>query len=409
MPPPLPKSKPQPLANRELPISHETLTTQRPPSNRHSIQVYQDSNWRPAQENPFREQTLIARDPSQIQNGIQFHYQAQEGPHEYSPYAANVHRNDSDFRKSTATNGYAAQSYARHAIQSQRLQRNPVYSAADYGRPIANELVIPQEDVHDQTMSYNSGYRQILPEEDESIRAPLQVLSESDTNRRLPTVSQARLSYVTTSLHQASQAPGGSGPSLFFRRDERAFRPSTIQQPSTRGSFIAPRYDAPIRDGVAHHTMTTPYARQRSYGQPQAFNRISSIDNSRQQGNLQSSYNSPFYGPNASTRYQPKTPIPQTPRNSQALFHRPDRPPPSGSDTATRPQPNNYRSRVSLPPSQGPLMPMASHQDEALLQVPGIRGVSSQRVMSSYQRAGSAYGAPRNLFSSAGGRRSVRR
>jgi hypothetical protein len=100
--------------------------------------------------------------------------------------------------------------------------------------------------------------------------------------------------------------------------------------------------------------------------------------------------------------------IPQTPRNSPGLLRRPDRPPSAVHRSPVKPEPRSYNRRITLPPSTGPSMPMATTQDEVLSQIRGVRGVSSHRHIPGYQLAAPNHNVARTLFAS-GPRQSVRR
>ncbi|KAK4575278.1 hypothetical protein LTR86_001130 [Recurvomyces mirabilis] len=97
----------------------------------------------------------------------------------------------------------------------------------------------------------------------------------------------------------------------------------------------------------------------------------------------------------------------QTPRNSYGLFRRPDRlPSPQPVYTPSRPRPT---AQVSLPPNQQNNVPSRMHQEHALSRIRGVRGASSQGFRPGQNSKGPLYDPPSPPFSSAGGRRTVRR
>ncbi|KAK0917162.1 hypothetical protein LTR91_014338 [Friedmanniomyces endolithicus] len=117
----------------------------------------------------------------------------------------------------------------------------------------------------------------------------------------------------------------------------------------------------------------------------------------------------PYQAATVLTRSGEVRDVPQTPRNLQGLFQRPDLPQLPASYAHSMSQANAHRGRVSLPLSRQTVGPAKGSQEKALSQIRGVKGASSAGVRTGPNQSGPLYDAPRTLFSSAGGRRSVRR
>ena len=191
--------------------------------------------------------------------------------------------------------------------------------------------------------------------------------------------------------------------SPFFERDQPAFRPDTMQRsPARRNQAQLMAFDP--AQGALSGTTAIPRSLIESHG----MNRSSYVDPPRRPGDHPTLYQRPQYQHDMATQRQHSNMIPQTPRNSHGLLMRPDRPPPVAHRSPVESESRNYNKRITLPPSRGPPMPMATMQDETLSQVRGVRGVSSHRHIPGYQQASPHHNVARTLFSS-GPRQSVRR
>lgn len=104
--------------------------------------------------------------------------------------------------------------------------------------------------------------------------------------------------------------------------------------------------------------------------------------------------------------YQPRTPL-----HPQGFFQRQSRPPTFElPQTRRKGGSNNIRNRVSLPPSsdRAPVLSFGD-QDGALSRIRGVRGLTSRQSQRGGLAPSPTFVTPRQVFSAAGSRRSVRR
>ena len=203
--------------------------------------------------------------------------------------------------------------------------------------------------------------------------------------------------------HTILQDQRAIASSPFFQRAPPAFRPDATQRPPTRmnqAKMMA--YD--LGRGISIANTATP----QNFIESRGLTQSPVIDPSHRPGDHQALYDRPQYHAGVPTHGQYTTKMPQTPRNSQGLLRRPDRPPSVVHRSPVKSESRKYNGRITLPPLIGPSLPMAATQDEALSQIRGVRGVSSHRHIPGYQPAASNYNVARTLFP-AGPRQSVRR
>lgn len=421
MPPPLPKARPQLRTNDDHLRPHALQETLQPLFSRQPIEVYQDSSWARVPEQPIQ-----SYHPDIVQHSAQpelghssqrvLPYRSiassnmsretlqKQGPQNLS---AEKFERDSHMGRSTIPEPRLATAHVSYATQGPYVDSHSNLRSA---RPTANDTHLVANTAYHPSMVNDPGRNRSM-QQNQSFRPPLQALSQSDTNRRLPSGTQDHYARDHPSIQQRPQEAAPATSSPFFRPETGAYRLSTSQRPLTRGNVVQRFRDVPASNNGAGYQASPLWQTQRRENiHSRAVNTPSYRNGPPQQVYQQPSYLPPYVF-NNSTRNGPTTHVPQTPRNSDGLLRRPDRrPAATPSQTATRPQSNAYRNRVSLPPRSGPAIPVGHNQDEALLQVPGIRGVSSQRGPSSYQHGGAqVYSTARSVFSSEGGRRTALR
>lgn len=412
MPPPLPRPRQQQRVVDDLTGTMVSSAMLRPLPSQQPVQIHGDGDWTSAQPDLHQNQSSIIGGRCQTERNSAAHralpYRSGviEGGKSRNSTQPNLtfYDNSGDvqarFRGLEGDRFHAAHQSSQYHTQSQQEQSNR-YSDAEVSRrfPTIDEQPIEQHFFDSQAVLNGAHKSRSLQQTCEMRRAPPQTLSDFDTNRLRTITPRTHPSDVATPVRRDSSLPRPLESSPFFRRDDQVARPHRSQRPPIRGSFVRKQYDAPFQNGTA----SVSYDSQGMYHTPRTSNHPT------QKASHLPFHNPPFRHPDIGAQYRYKTPVPQTPRNFQGLLHRPDRPMPSMEQPAFKPQANTMRSRVSLPVGYGPQLPAASNPDQALLHVPGVRGLSSQRGPPSYQRMSSAYGAPRTLLSSAGGRRSVLR
>lgn len=416
MPPPLPKPKQQRPGTNALPAGPASPAMLAPPPSQQSTQLYRDSSRMFAQVNSQWNQSPHGRGHHQLEGTVAaqmaFPYRlgrtddndSQSRAREFPGYTPNPVEIHSRFRGPDGGRDDVRHQSRQHYVHSQKYHPHETSNGEDNRRLLALEQSKGPHHVCSEPSPNDIGKVRSSQQYGEIIRAPLQTLSEFDTNRRISNTSRIYSATPATPVHRDASLSRTLESSPFFQPRDRGERPPPTQRPPTRGSLRPTQQPPSVQNGMAFaSTISRNYSHQGSYASLRTSNNIA------EKASPAPYYNPPFRRPNIATQYQPKVPVPQTPRDSQGLFHQPDRPLPSGEHPATRLQPNTSRSRISLPPNYGPSMSLASNADVALLHVPGVRGLSSQQGSTSSQRVNSAYGAPRNLFSSAGGRRSVLR
>jgi hypothetical protein len=187
--------------------------------------------------------------------------------------------------------------------------------------------------------------------------------------------------------------------SPFFKRGVNAIRPDTVQRPPARGNDALTQF--PGGDG-----RRSIQAASRAVSQ--TFVQCQDASRSYHMNDYQPAYpHRQIYSRRSGGRQQ-STAVPQTQRNPQGLFQRPDRPAHSSYHSPTRAEPLNYGRRITLPPSTGLSMLMPASQDEAISQIRGVRGASSYGNIPGYQPLTPSYNVGRQLFST-GPRQSLRR
>ena len=204
-------------------------------------------------------------------------------------------------------------------------------------------------------------------------------------------VSSQRQNFAATHApYEVVQNQSNYADSPFFKHNGSVSRPDTMQRPPARGNN--PQHQ--FRTFVDNYRIPTASTldSQRLHGVG---------DSSRAYGSqaYESAYVSPQRKQRPSIHHQQHTAAPQTPRNSQGFFRRPDRPPPP--PVFRSPSKPNRGGRITLPPSAG-TAPFNMDQDSVVSQIRGVRGVSSYRNPPFYQTSASNYGSARPLFSASG-------
>ncbi|KAK3067439.1 hypothetical protein LTR53_015702, partial [Teratosphaeriaceae sp. CCFEE 6253] len=209
-------------------------------------------------------------------------------------------------------------------------------------------------------------------------------------------------------VQSRTQPVPASVASPFFKRGV-ASTSDAQRRPMPAGAGRVPS-NSHSRDARVHHWTSSPHHEHvQSFAPPSNPQRLPPMTRSREAPEPQPLYDTVSYRRPDPDQYQCTHDPPQTPRNLQGLFQRPDRPTPSAAYAQSRPQSTAYRGRVSLPPNKHTMLPPTGSQERALSQIRGVRGVISQGLRPSLYGQGPLYDAPRSLFSSAGGRRSVKR
>ena len=426
MPPPLPSKFKPPQHGAAPPVKHSQVQDiRRPPSSRQSIHVYEDSSWR-ASDQPNATEHDRQRDYSQKASSRLQALPFRPSPSQRTRDIPPFRDADYDPRPDTMRTGISE----FHPIQplSQLSLRSPRDQQGPFHRPIELHDAIPQPRQYEpyrNTTQHNAGYGTAAQQRDDQARQPLQPFSASHLNRQplqpfsashlnrqpvFPTRAEDVRATTPPPLPRQSQPqpPTASVISPFFKRGAASRSPST-QRPPTRGSFVRPSYPSLSRDTTTGYRMATPLQPETSHGYSQrpSLHGLSFIERPYRPADHQPLYQSPTRQAPAGDRYTRGSMVPQTPRNSQDLFQRPDYQPMSAVYAPNRPQSTAQRGRISFPPSQQ-TMSLAGSQEQALSQIRGVR-VSSQGVRSQNYESGPLYEPTRTLFSSAGGRRSVRR
>ena len=419
MPPPLPKPR---YPQNALPTENEIAASQRAglaPGSRQSVHVYDGRSWKQAQSESHSNQRGMHRDDPCGHTGLEVHQElpTQPVPAQYGDPQRNFSqrevpptRIDYDVHQPAARNDHGTQSFAQLSLQSPSRRRNQYDQPTFERRPVDHDYHRSRDDQAAFAAHRNSLYRATDHYHGHDARPQLQTFSRSYQDRRNTPVRRENKLRSTPAQQIAPQVPAGSVISPFFKRGPPASRPPTLQRPPTRGSYIRRQYASPTPEATTNYQMASVSSRApQAFSERKTINVFSFVDNPHRSFDQRPSYQPTEYRSGTGNTVQQPSMISQTPCNSQGLLQRADRPPPSASYAPGRPQSNMYRKRVSLPLRAGPQMPMASNQDEALSQIQGVRGLNSQNGFPTHQRAPPNYGGPRPLFSSAGGRRSVRR
>ena len=218
---------------------------------------------------------------------------------------------------------------------------------------------------------------------------------------RVPPSSQAysmppsRSSNGSPSPHRRANDDLTSAASPFFRRDALS-RPAPPRP--TRGSMAGSAFRSPNRLIFTTH------------GAEAAYSSASTRQLTRTSLNGLSFIEEPY----RSTQHQRLLPSsrakpPPSPDAAQGPSHPFDRPSVPASANYDKLQATAYNGRISLPPASRSPARYRGKQEQTLTRIPGIRGVSSQGARTGKHQYGPLYQPGRALFSSVGGRRSVRR
>lgn len=420
MPPPLPK----PRQRTVPPVDWSTTLQQRPiepvkaQSSHNAVQIYGDGNWAPLRV------TRNTEEPGQAYSRAGCVLNAASLLFRPSPvYQAQLsasHNVDPRFQEPM----YDSQARQEHYQPLPQTQRQPQF---EYTHPHEGKISSSYEDrrtiSHGPRVStFNEGYGTVAMQLEDQQREPLQIFTQpqldngredefSYSARRDPRMNDSDVSiqHRMPSAQNAREMTA-SVSSPFFKRGPTFSRAVTHQHQSTANDSRLQYSDAHQRLSQDHRMV--PVRRDR--GQPLSVNGLSFIEQPHRSTDNQPLYRQLSIAPQHETQLA----VPQTPRNSQGLFQRFNGPPLPASYAPVRSQSSIPRSRFTLLPSTQSLVPVTNgaiarrqDADEALSQVRSIRGVSSRHGMFSRNMysAGPSYGASRTLFSSAGGRRSVRR
>ncbi|KAK5127574.1 hypothetical protein LTR85_006914 [Meristemomyces frigidus] len=412
MPPPLPKLK---APQREALHVVQPMTSQdmrRPPSSRQSAHAFQDPSQRP-QQLEYRDSHYTSSEQEALPFRASRSHAAPSPDNNKGGSA--YHDASNERRRAQASawnrNAHPVQPLAQLSIGSPQRQQAPFH------RSLKSRSAIPQPIQHtsrrpgSRVTEYDVDYGTVAQQQDYQARQPLQPLSASYLNHQVAVPSRSRNAHATPSPQRQSQPPAASVVSPFFKRGATSWPPPTTQCPPTRGSYVQPHYASLSRETA------TGYSRAPSqleppddYSQQPSLNGLSFIERPHRPVDHQPLYQSPSQRPVAGGRLSRASRIPQTPRNSQGLFQRPDRAPfPTATTYAlSRPQSIANSGRISFQPNQQPTS-LARNQEQALSQIRGVRGLSSQGARPRNYDSGPLYDPIRTLYSSAGGRRSVRR
>ena len=419
MPPSLPKVKPPHVVTAASAEASARQAIRRSPSSKQSIQIYEDRCWTTTQPDQLTQPRRVGVDAAQAPIAPQFQRELPCRPppmqSNYSKYTDSHYHNRlrsgrafANSQQNAITDTHPAQSLAPLNSHSQYRAEGLFRAPAANHRQEGNIRLIPHER-YERLNQDDSNYRTVAQQRGEQTRPPLQEISRADQNCQLPFPVRALRPQGTPAQQEISPAPAVSVTSPFFERGGQ-IRPPT-ERPPTRGSFVHPPHPTGVRDATSGYRMAQPSAAGRTgYSQQRSQNVSAFANRLYQPANHHQAYHSSQDRPFTRVQHQSPFMAPQTPRNSQGLFQRPDRPPPSATSHApSKPQSGFHQGRVSLPPATGPSVPRTAGEDSAVSRIRGVRGVNSQREPSSLNPSAAAYSAPRNLFSSAGGRRSVRR
>lgn len=181
--------------------------------------------------------------------------------------------------------------------------------------------------------------------------------------------------------------------------------PPMLQRSPTTSNYVQPQHISPTSDFASARSMRPLLARQNSYRQRPSLNGLSFIERPHRLADHQPLYQSPQPLANTIDSKSPPAVLPLL-SNSQGLLQRPYIHQISRGRLPSRPQSNTYRGRITFPPNfHGSDL---SRSDEQTLQhIPGVRGMTSHSACKYGNGPTCAYRRP--VFTSAGGRRSVRR
>ncbi|KAK1068290.1 hypothetical protein LTR74_005788 [Friedmanniomyces endolithicus] len=276
---------------------------------------------------------------------------------------------------------------------------NPPEQSAYRGRE--GLLTIPSNHPATRDTHHNAGYGFVAHRSERPAQSPQPPHSANQIDQELSTGLGNRLGINSPAKHAV--LPVTSVDSPFFRRGAAFGFPAECLPIEVR--HMQSQYR--IQDDANRTHPSHDYAQ--AYPQRPSPNGSTFADRLRQTVNHQAPYQMRPYQAATGLAYSGDRDVPQTPRNSQGLFQRLDLPQLPASYAHSMWQSNAHRGRVSLPPSPQIFGPAKGSQEKALSQIRGVKGVSSAGVRTGPNQSGPLYDAPRTLFSSAGGRRSVRR
>ncbi|KAK0947157.1 hypothetical protein LTR29_001440 [Friedmanniomyces endolithicus] len=260
-------------------------------------------------------------------------------------------------------------------------------------------LTFPPNHPETRDRHQNALYGSVACRPERPARTPQHQYSPNQIDQELSTGLSNQLGFSSPQKHRV--LPDVSIVSPFFKRGAASGSSATHRR--TGGGNMQSQYR--IQDQTDRTRSSHDYAQ--AHPQRPSLNGSFFADRLRQTVGHEALHQMRPYQTATNLAYTGE--IPQTPRNSQGLFQQPDLPQLPASYAHNMWQSNAHRGRVSLPPSRQTIGPAKGSQEKALSQIRGVKGVSSLGTRPSQQQNCPLYDAPRTLFSSTGGRRSVRR
>ena len=311
----------------------------------------------------------------------------------------------------TAHGTYLPHQPSPHLLRPQNSQSEPLSNTPGFRDTLTAGLQTVNRSLRGDRRQPNAArYDPHAVQQQSGGRTPLGILADSDINRQLPADVAPRYSQSSRLAHRNDRSEVGGQPSPFFSRQGPVFETSRSRQATTPLNFQHRPEQSPIYE---HNSISGSFGRDntstRDYNQRRPMERQIYRDTAVSDLNYQSSYRAPFVRPDSIMHHRQNAPGSQTLLNSQGLLYRPDGRPTqvTPQQTISKPQIKPDRTRVTLPPGYGPVSQTTSSEDRALSGLPGVRGLSTARGILASRNGASTHGAPRALFSSAGGRRSV--
>lgn len=392
MPPPVVMPNPSQRLHR-----HQ-LAPQRPVQ--HRVEIYEDDNWKEPRHHPLQGDHYA--EPQQSQRPSIEH---QSLPFRPSP-GRNLHTGgqqpqslNQDLGVDRTSQYLPGPGLAAPQHPTEPLSQLSLHSprrSNRYIRPATDHYAGQDDDQHltrweaVRHPEYDRSHTNTAQQSNDQCRQPLQQFSASYLNQRQPNPSRAGYLQATPPRQRQNPPAGASVTSPFFRQGAAIARLPPDQRSLSRSTAV--------REPPNHRRNAREAIPQYSLNGPPPFERLTGVVNNRQ------SYQSP-----EGSLFNRGSMIPQTPRNSQGLFRRPDLPAPAPTSYApSRPASHAYQGRVSLPPTQRTGASLRS-QEQQLSRITGVRGVNSTAMPPSKHMSGPVYDTSRQLLSAAGGRRSVRR
>ncbi|EMC97120.1 hypothetical protein BAUCODRAFT_438929 [Baudoinia panamericana UAMH 10762] len=239
-------------------------------------------------------------------------------------------------------------------------------------------------------------------------RRPLHHLPLSQTDRRPPKLLTNDYVPATPGHPKSTHAPSTSLLSPFFKRGVASS--AALQRPPTRGSLVQPAY----MGGASRllRSLTRLPSRKEST-QPdryrQSLNGLSFIEQPHDPADHRPLYRSPEHSTRVGEHNDLDESSSQMLRNRLGLFELRDRTPASSGYRPIRLQSRARRGRISLLPDQAHSLSFSGCEEQTLSKIRGVRGLSSHDPHPSRYTKDPLYDTVRPVFTSAGGRRSVRR